>query len=92
MNTSIEQKYLIGFGGISWERLTEYVDQNDKVGRNQGRIFAEMPVENQSEKYLFITVWSVHTSLWSLEYILVFLISQPSADSSPPTFEAIRCL
>lgn len=56
MNTSIEQKYLIGFGGISWEMLTEYVDQNDKVGRNQGRIFAEMPVENQSEKYLFITV------------------------------------
>lgn len=92
MNTSIEQKYLIGFGGISWEMLTEYVDQNDKVGRNQGRIFAEMPVENQSEKYLFITVWSVHTSLWSLEYILVFLISQPSADSSPPTFEAIPCL
>ncbi|TRZ04722.1 hypothetical protein HGM15179_022385 [Zosterops borbonicus] len=30
MNTSIEQKYLIGFGGISQERLIEYVDQNDK--------------------------------------------------------------
>lgn len=41
MNTSIEQKYLRGSGGKSQERLMEYVDQNDKEGRNQDRIFAD---------------------------------------------------
>lgn len=50
MNTSIEQKYLIGSGGKSRDRLMEYVDQFDKEGRNQDRMFAEMPVENEAEK------------------------------------------
>lgn len=89
MNTSIEQKYLIGFGGISWERLAEYVDQYDKVGRNQDRIFAEMPVENQSEKLpiyhcLKCACFPVESGIHS-----GVLISQTSADSSCLMFEAI---
>lgn len=50
MNTSIERKYSVGFEGISQERLMECVDQNAKVGRNQDRIFPEVPVENHTEK------------------------------------------
>ncbi|NXS16891.1 WDR44 protein, partial [Mystacornis crossleyi] len=55
----IEQIYSISSGGKSRERLMEYMDQNDKEGRNQGRIFAEMPMENGWKSSLFITVSSI---------------------------------
>lgn len=89
MNTSIEQKCLIGSEGKSWERLMERVDQNNKEGESRIGYLQRCLWRMRQENYLFITVWSVHASLWSLEYILVFLISQTSSDSSCLTVEAI---
>lgn len=57
MNTSIEQKYQIGSGGKSEERLMEYVDQNNKEGRDQDMILAETCVENEAENLPIHHCW-----------------------------------
>lgn len=67
----------------------EHVDQNNKMGRIQDRIFAEMPVENEAGKLPIHHCLECACFPMESAYILVFLISQTSSDSSCLTVEAI---